>query len=132
MVEQGTSTPEVEFWKAERRHRRVKEISQKDAAQIFGRDQSTISRFEANGGPLPRKEDVVSFANQLQLDPMEKELLLMSGGIAWSIDFHRDLLQILRGDKNKSNRVFSDGQIELILTKTLEALRKFSSPQSPQ
>lgn len=126
MVEQGTATPEIEFWKAERSHRRAKEVSQRDAAQIFGHNQSTLSRKESRGGTLPSREEVIIFTNQLGLEPIEREELLTIATYAWSVDFYEELVQMLRAapDKDKVFGGFSVRQLEEIMTSGLRILNE--------
>jgi len=122
MVEQD-NTFGKSFWKAERRYRHQRELSQRAAAPILGMSQPELSRRESNDGKIPDREAIIQFSNELELDSIEIEVFLASGGLAWTQSFYRDLLKILDGDNELTDRTFTNGEIEVILDKSLQVLR---------
>ena len=124
MVEQRPATPESVFWKAERRHRRAKEISQREAAQIFGYDQSTLSRKETRGGTLPSREDVIQFAKQISLDVVDREILLTTAGFALTAEVYESLLQKLQDFPESDSQAMS---LNTIISQSLRIIRKRES-----
>ncbi len=123
MTEQD-NTLEKSFWEAERRHRRSRGVSQAEASQMLGVHQTILSRKETNGGKIPDRETVLRFASELDLDSIEREVFLTSGGLAWTQSFYRDVLKMLNGDNDLTDRAFTNGEIEVILAKSLQVLRR--------